>query len=101
LEYDSLDESFKLEVLDGYGVKKYSKILNSKISNCEFVDFPRGCRSSDAPQNPFRVGTIPQESVIFEGKFFTPFQLKFSFDDREWYIAVDTNTQAHIYEQKQ
>jgi hypothetical protein len=80
---------------------KYRKDLNSKISSCEFVNFPRGCRSSDIPKNPFKAGSISQESILFEEKFFIPFQLKFSFDNKELYVVVDTNTQTYIYEQKQ
>ncbi|MDR0693297.1 MAG: hypothetical protein LBF49_01860 [Puniceicoccales bacterium] len=94
-EFDSLSGSSGLEIQRGW--KKYGQKLDPRISDFVFVNFPRGCKSSDFPQNPFKAGEIPLDKVVFEEKFFTPFQLKFSFDDEERYIAVDANAQIHIH----
>ncbi|MDR1528361.1 MAG: type II secretion system GspH family protein [Puniceicoccales bacterium] len=99
-DYDSLDEFVDLEIKKGPWMTKRSKRLDSRISNCSFVNFPEICKSSDRPQNSFKAGEIPQNQVIFKEKFFTPFQLKFSLEGKEWFIAVDANAQTHIYAQE-
>ncbi|MDR2432599.1 MAG: hypothetical protein LBD34_02485 [Puniceicoccales bacterium] len=98
--YDSLDGFFELKVETDYHNTKYSKRLDSRISSCELVDFPWRCKSSDRPQYPFVAGETPKEVVVFEEKFFIPFQLKFLLDDQEWYITVDANAQTHIYKKE-
>jgi type II secretory pathway pseudopilin PulG len=80
-----------------YLEKKYSKRLDSRISECKLVNFPSNCRSSNLPKNSFQAGNIPQEKVIFEEKFSPPFQLRFLLDGQECYITVDTNAQTQVY----
>ncbi|MDR1457572.1 MAG: hypothetical protein LBI47_01840 [Puniceicoccales bacterium] len=100
-DWDSLSGPSKLEIKKNYWEIKRSKYLHSRISNCKFVNFPMTCKSSDFPKNTFKAGEIQLNSVVFEEKNFSPFQLKFSLDDKEWYITVDTNAQTHIYKQEQ
>jgi hypothetical protein len=87
----------KLEVTKNYWGKKYSKELDSRISNCRLVNFPLSCKSSALPQRSFDAGTTPLNPVVFEEKFFLPFQLEFSLDGRTCYIAVDMHAQIQVY----
>ncbi|MDR2628534.1 MAG: type II secretion system GspH family protein [Puniceicoccales bacterium] len=98
----SLTKEKELEVRrsQNFWEKKYSKRLDSRISECKLVDFPWSCKSSDYTQNLFQAGKMPQEKVVFEEKFFLPFQLEFLLDGKECHITVDTNAQIQVYEKK-
>ncbi|MDR1173377.1 MAG: type II secretion system GspH family protein [Puniceicoccales bacterium] len=90
------------KVTQNYWKKKYSKELDSRISSCELVNFPIRCKSSiipppSSPRRSFEAGTTPLNPVVFEEKFFLPFQLKFSLDGRTCCIAVDTHAQIQVY----
>jgi type II secretory pathway pseudopilin PulG len=86
----------KIHTKSGYpsASGKYNKSLDSRISNCMFLDFPQLKGAKEVKRKQLY-------EIVFKEKFFTPFQLKISFNkNEEQYITVDADAQIQTNTQE-